>query len=1423
MKKFLSLVLALVMTMSLVTISAGATEYKDLTDKDEIQYEEAVAVLNRIGIITGYEDGSFRPETELTRGAAAKIIVSLMIGPEAAAALPNDVSPYPDVPAGHTFAGVIGYCKTAGYISGYGDGTFKPANSLTGYAFAKMLLGAVGYKSDLEGFTGTGWTMNVARLGNAAGLFNRLSFQGSDAVNREEACQLALNTLKATMVEYTGGFTITSGDAAIVGDKTRTYVTSNQAYAKNIDNRKAGSEGNAKDEHYTVEFGEEHFKDLRLNDEHVDARDSFGRPSNEWSYKKVTIGTFPIAADFVFDHQMAHVDKTDAVKNRATGLSSYDLKKDDVNVYTSFWINGVKYDLNNDGEWLSNCPDTFNGDDIAAGKSAKIANINDLTDNGTIVEVYVSEDDADFISDVVVVQTQLMEVRRVGSDYVSLQRESDDDPDDINNNAYNMKPIDVTVDDVNAEDNAYSVLSELKEGDVVAVIPVAQDSDPANNTRYDVSEAYVPETVKGALTAVETYGTLTSQDKDPVNVTVGGSAYPVALWSRDLKNIDGDAVKMTRKDVTLYLDKNGNALKAEDVGSTDGWMVIGRYYEDVVDRHLVTMVEGWDTSGEKLELNIGNFRYNYTGSTYRKGFAPGDLVRYESTTTGNAEWVISVDQGKNHVVPVDIDAVDAYTNDRIEKSDVRIPLLTNHGTATYNNHENVYVDSTGIKFVFVTYESDGSGEVESVEIKKGVQEVTMDELKDFYDRSTKGDDAGKADNDDSCYTHAQAGYTTSGDGWDPNQVKVVVVKSESNDAEATNLMYIRDQVGGAEKLSDGTMLYHYTVVMLGPDGYFNDEVRIASDDNVRENTFVSYSQKEIESYSGSETCYDLRDHSNYYGRVASTAQANVFQMVNADKGFIRLSDVARVKGSTGTAPDLEVMKDNRGGTVSDLGGDKGVIRIYNAKFADLRSQADKRETREISSYKDLKWLISEADASVRLDKDGDGYLTDPNTDGVTTEQTLQLQIIVNDKVGNGNFREAALVVVTEVENANAQIPASTDASLTLKINDEPVSFTKVDDVTYTAEFTYEVADEGSSKSIEATTDAKATATVSGTAAPSLTITAGAGTGTVTLDDTETIVIAVRAENGTTITYTVTLKAVDSTVFNWSGLNDEMVAALNTLEDQSLSDISDLVFVDDGTAATMEEQAEEALKHLGVNVTAGSVELLNSGDIAYTYTTPGGNTLSTTFTPNIDLIVVTVGTTKTYLDVSGGAKNLDDLTALTIGCVRETKVNGDVVDHKNEIANLSSVAVNAGSTYVDAAFRVYAEDNVSVTGFDVSFAKADGTEITLTDGTSIVDVGEEITVTLTATADVTVAATPMTNAAKITLGDAGTVVLGASNTVALAGVVASNTAGVLTFVNTANTPIIATGDTFSITLAAIEAPAAGDIEFAPTVEYTAATN
>ena len=115
MKKFLSLVLALVMAMSLVTISAGAADFDDSGD---IQYKEAVDVISALGIVDGYSDGTFRPDGSLTRGAAAKIICNLILGPTTADALSASTAPFRDVPTTNTFAGYITYCSQQGIIVG---------------------------------------------------------------------------------------------------------------------------------------------------------------------------------------------------------------------------------------------------------------------------------------------------------------------------------------------------------------------------------------------------------------------------------------------------------------------------------------------------------------------------------------------------------------------------------------------------------------------------------------------------------------------------------------------------------------------------------------------------------------------------------------------------------------------------------------------------------------------------------------------------------------------------------------------------------------------------------------------------------------------------------------------------------------------------------------------------------------------------------------------------------------------------------------------------------------------------------------------------------------------------------------------------------------------------------------------------------
>ena len=129
MKKFLSLVLSLVMALSLVTVSAGAADFEDDGD---ITYQEAVNVIAGIGVVDGYSDGTFNPDGVLTRGAAAKIICNLILGPTTADALSADSAPFRDVPTTNTFAGYITYCSQQGIINGYSDGTFRPTGTLSG-------------------------------------------------------------------------------------------------------------------------------------------------------------------------------------------------------------------------------------------------------------------------------------------------------------------------------------------------------------------------------------------------------------------------------------------------------------------------------------------------------------------------------------------------------------------------------------------------------------------------------------------------------------------------------------------------------------------------------------------------------------------------------------------------------------------------------------------------------------------------------------------------------------------------------------------------------------------------------------------------------------------------------------------------------------------------------------------------------------------------------------------------------------------------------------------------------------------------------------------------------------------------------------------------------------------------------------------
>ena len=375
MKKFLSLVLALTMAMSLVTISAGA---KDFTDDSKITYKEAVDVVSALDIVDGYTDGSFNPTNTLTRGAAAKIICNLILGPTTADALSADTAPFKDVPVTNEFAGYIAYCSQQGIISGYADGTFRPAGTLTGYAFMKMLLGALGYSAEVEDYTGANWSVAVAKQAVGIGLDDgNDEFVGVKAVTREEACLYAFNTLTADMVEYDTTTTIDINGATVVmgGSKASVvYNSERKDYRTSSDDR---------DE--VMQFCEKYFTDLELRSDA--ATDSFGRPSNTWYNDNDKIGTYAKEADVVYTADVkskdiyADLDLSDAY--------NYDVVVDGQESANDFVV--AKRD-NQDG---------YNGVD----PDDKIADqIGDVLGNGSLIEVYKDE------QVITVVNTYIMQV-----------------------------------------------------------------------------------------------------------------------------------------------------------------------------------------------------------------------------------------------------------------------------------------------------------------------------------------------------------------------------------------------------------------------------------------------------------------------------------------------------------------------------------------------------------------------------------------------------------------------------------------------------------------------------------------------------------------------------------------------------------------------------------------------------------------------------------------------------------------------------------------------------------------------------------------------------------------------------------------------------------------------------------------------------
>ena len=408
----------------------------------------------------------------------------------------------------------------------------------------KMLLGALGYDSDIEGYTGSNWSIAVGKRALGIELDDgNDNFVGVNAVTREEACLYAFNTLKATMVEYDSKTSVSVNGAEVVVGGSK---------AKNVSERGYKSYDNGDDN--TLQFCEKNFDKLKAD---KSAKNDFKAPATTWKYDGDKIGTYDQDAD-------ATLVVADAEKKLS------ELVED-----------GDYLDISNK-DIASDAMVFFNGKEI--GKYSAHTTDTDLAGKGDIIDVY--ENDDNDVDTIVIRSYTYAKIDSVDKDLSKTLKNRgasvelslvDIDGNSLGNGDY--------YDDYNQDDqvlNGYT--SDYKEGTVLAVAVSAKDKDT-------ILDSYVAKTVTGTPSASRKVQTTdytnfllgnyqgAGQGVKNGSITVDGTKYNYAAQFTGLTS--NDAVDFD-KEYSVYLTAEGYVLAVDgDVKASlsDVYYVVGAYKE----------------------------------------------------------------------------------------------------------------------------------------------------------------------------------------------------------------------------------------------------------------------------------------------------------------------------------------------------------------------------------------------------------------------------------------------------------------------------------------------------------------------------------------------------------------------------------------------------------------------------------------------------------------------------------------------------------------------------------------------------------------------------------------------------------------------------------------------------------------------------
>ena len=631
LKRALSLALASVMVMGLMVVGSGAS-YVDVSSENNV---EAIEVLQKVGVMTGDENGKFNPDANVTRNEMAVIMSNML---DYKVSNYAGTAPFTDVPS--WAEPYVAACYTHGIISGYDAKTFGGSDSVTAAQAALMMMKALGYFQYQSDF-GEDWQMATIREANKIDLYKDVNATAVAPMTRNDVAQLALNTLKSYQVEADNDTINVNGNGVSVsGGSVKYYqLVSNDKMYKAIDDRTGLSMSNVSG--YTKELGEDLYDgDLECKDE----TDDFGRPATTWSYKSSTIGTYSDSADQTWTGKVSEKDLY-----TAAGSAAYD---------------NYKWTVYRNGEIVEDM-DRVNGKDVLDyGKTS--SERWQETGNGVLTELYVDSTEEDVV--VTIIDTFVAEVTKVednGDDYTVTISYKSDKPSKAENEFdtdQKFSKEDIVVLTIGGTEIQSMAKAEIVEGTVSSV----KDNDyvKLDGTTYNYNRAYCTTVINSA--------------KGLVNLDDGDN-----FTNPDIDN-----------EVVLYLDTYGNAVAIEGAedsvddylfvtgvdsayGDVSAKVVFADGTEEKIDIDEIDGVDAYFTSDSSKRVpTVGHiYKWNQSGNEY-------DL---ESATYAKFEQILFNGDGK-----VERDNASVYKNsNRVGTADSDTVFINTDDDKVWTGYKNV--------------------------------------------------------------------------------------------------------------------------------------------------------------------------------------------------------------------------------------------------------------------------------------------------------------------------------------------------------------------------------------------------------------------------------------------------------------------------------------------------------------------------------------------------------------------------------------------------------------------------------------------------------------------------------------------------------------------------------------------------------------